>query len=169
MPIDQEIKRCNQQHAYDEGYQSLNRILIPSRQILLGFLLWPESHYLTLPFGLPRMPVAFLFSIVGSVIGAMYTAPFLAAVQGLARLRMRASAAALFSLTGSGLGSGLGPLLVGGLADRLEPTYGVQSLRWALVAITASLVLMAFTSVLAARRFREDLAANQAEPVDQAS
>jgi MFS family permease len=134
--------------------------------LLVAFLLWPESQRLPLPLGLPAMPVAFLFSIAGSVIGAMYTAPFLAAVQGLARLRARASAAALFSLTGSGIGSGLGPLLVGDLNDRLEPSYGVESVRWALVAVTLSLVFAALTSLMAARTIREDLAANRADAAD---
>ena len=96
--------------------------------------------------------------IVGSILGAMYSAPFLAAVQGLARLRMRASAAALFSLTGSGLGSGLGPLLVGDLNVRLAPVHGEEAVRWALVWITSALLLGAFTCVVAARGFREDLA-----------
>jgi MFS family permease len=133
---------------------------------LVAFLVWPEDDRMPLPLGLPDMPVAFFFSIVGSVIGAMYTAPFLAAVQGLARLRNRASAAALFSLTGSGIGSGLGPLLVGDLSARFEASYGEESLRWALVAVTLSLGFTAVTSLLAARTFRADLAASQAGTPD---
>jgi MFS family permease len=108
------------------------------------------------------MPVAFLFSIAGSILGAMYSAPFLAAVQGLARLRMRASAAALFSLTGSGLGSGIGPLLVGELATRFAPSYGDEAVRWALVWVTSALLLTALTCVFAAQSFRRDIeTANQ--------
>ena len=110
-----------------------------------------------MPGGLPAIPVAFFFSLFASVLGAMYSAPFLAAVQGLARLRMRASAAALFSLTGSGLGSALGPLLIGDLNVRLEPFYGDESIRWALVCLTAALVLGSVTSAFAARTFRADL------------
>ncbi|MEE2664273.1 MAG: MFS transporter [Myxococcota bacterium] len=125
---------------------------------LLAFLLWPEQHRIALPLGLPPMPVAFLFSIAGSVVGAMHSAPFLAAVQGLARLRMRASAAALFSLTGSGIGSGIGPLIIGDLNMRFAAAYGDQAVRWSLVWLTLAFVLTAVACVLAARSFRQDLA-----------
>jgi hypothetical protein len=87
----------------------------------------------------------------------MYSAPFLAAVQGLAKLRMRASAAALFSLTGSGLGSGIGPLLVGDMTVRFAPSHGDEAVRWALVWLTSALFLTALTCVFAARGFRQDL------------
>ena len=88
----------------------------------------------------------------------MYSAPFLAAVQGLARLRMRASAAALFSLTGSGIGSGLGPLVVGEINVRLGPEFGADAVRWGLVAIAFALIPAALVCALAARSFRGDLA-----------
>lgn len=132
---------------------------------LLAFLLWPQEHRIALPGGLPALPVAFLFSVVGSIVGAMHSAPFLAAVQGLARLRMRASAAALFSITGSGIGSGLGPLLVGDLNMRFQATHGEAGVRWALVWITLAFVLTAGASLLAARTFREDLS-NATDPGD---
>jgi len=129
---------------------------------LLAFLLWPEDQRISLPGDLPALPVAFLFSIVGSIVGAMHSAPFLAAVQGLARLRMRASAAALFSITGSGIGSGLGPLLVGDLNMRFQATSGDAGVRWALAWITLAFVLTAGASLLAARTFRDDLPSQSA-------
>jgi len=125
---------------------------------LVAFLLWPEAQRIELPLGLPAMPVAFLFSIVGSILGAMHSAPFLAAVQGLARLRMRASAAALFSLTGSGIGSGIGPLIIGDLNMRFEAAYGENAVRWALAWLTIAFILTALASLMAARSFRRDLA-----------
>jgi hypothetical protein len=70
---------------------------------------------------------------------------------------MRASAAALFTLTGSGLGSGIGPLLVGDLTTRLAPSHGDLAVRWALVWITSALALTGFTCLFAARNFRQDL------------
>ena len=140
--------------------------MLSSIPFLLAFLLWPAEHRIALPGDLPAVPVAFLFSIFASVLGAMYSAPFLAAVQGLARLRMRASAAALFSLSGSGLGSALGPLLIGDLNVRLAPLYGDQAIRWALVWITSSLVFAALTSALAARTFRGDLENTQGDTSD---
>ena len=131
--------------------------VLGSVPFLLGFMLWPAEHRLEMPWGMPAFPVAFFFSIFGSVLGAMYSAPFLAAVQGLAKLRMRASAAALFSLTGSGIGSGFGPLVIGELNMRFAPIYGEEAVRWALVWVTLALVLTAITCWFAARDFREDL------------
>ena len=135
-----------------------------SSPFLVAFVLWPEQQQIELPWNLPPMPVAFLFSIVGSVLGAMHSAPFLAAVQGLARVRMRASAAALFSLTGSGIGSGIGPLVVGELNERLAPLHGDFAVRWALAWITLAFLLTAVTSAVAARSFRSDLARGREDP-----
>ncbi|MFK7897020.1 MAG: spinster family MFS transporter [Myxococcota bacterium] len=131
--------------------------MMSSIPFLMAFLLWPPEHRIALPGGLPALPVAFLFSVGASVLGAMYSAPFLAAVQGLSRLRMRASAAALFSLAGSGVGSALGPLLIGDLNVRLEPIYGNEAIRWALVWISSAIVLGAIASAFASRTFRADL------------
>jgi MFS family permease len=124
---------------------------------LFAFLVWPEDHRIGLPGGLPALPVAFLWSIAGSILGAMYSAPYLSAVQELAKLRMRATAAAVFSISGSAIGSGLGPLVVGDLNERLAVTYGDQAVRWALVWLLLSLVACAVTTLLAARSFPDDL------------
>jgi MFS family permease len=125
---------------------------------MIAFLLWPADHQIVLPLVGQTMPVAFLFSVVGSILGALYSAPFLATVQGLARLRMRASAAALFSLTGSGIGSGLGPLIVGDLNVRFLDRYGEGGIRWALAWLTVAFVLTGLTSLWCARHLPRDLA-----------
>ena len=143
--------------------------ILGSVPLLVAFLLWPEDHRIPLPWGLPALPVAFLFSIGGSVLGAMHSAPFLAAVQGLAKLRMRASAAALFSLTGSGIGSGIGPLVIGDMSVRFEALYGAASVRWALAWLTLAFLLAAATSALAARTFPQDVARGREEPPDAAA
>jgi predicted MFS family arabinose efflux permease len=64
-----------------------------------------------------------------------YLAPTFAAVQSLADPAMRALAAALLLLTGSLVGLGLGPLLVGLLSDALQPAHGAESLRLALLVV----------------------------------
>ena len=130
---------------------------------LYAFFVWPTDRVLALPFGLPELPVAFVWSAVGSVIGAGFTAPFLSSVQDLAPLRMRATAAAVLSLSGSGLGSALGPLAVGELNTWLEPRYGAEAIRWALVAILAAPVLCALTCLRAAKSLGADLARTRAE------
>lgn len=137
--------------------------LVASLPFMLLFLLWPADHRIELGLGLPAFPVAFSFSVVSSILGAMHSAPFLALVQGLAKLRMRASAAALFSLTGSGIGSGLGPLIVGFLSVRLASTYGDDSIRWGLVWLSIGFLLAAATCLPSARGVRADLARTRRE------
>lgn len=131
--------------------------LLASLPLMMCFLLWSADHRVALPGGLPDMPVAFFFSITSSVIGAMYSAPFLSLVQGLAKLRMRASAAALFSITGSGIGSGLGPLLIGLLNTRLAAAYGDDAIRWGLAWVSLGFVFAAACCVFAAPSVAADL------------
>jgi len=144
--------------------------LVGSMPFMLLFLLWPADHRISLGSSLPEMPVAFFFSILSSVIGAMYSAPFLSLVQGLAKLRMRASAAALFSVTGSGIGSGIGPLVVGYLSVSFAATYGNDSVRWGLVWLSTGFLLAAVACFFAARAVRGDLArARASSAADRAS
>ena len=65
--------------------------------------------------------------------------------QNLARLRMRATAAAIMLFIVNIVGAGAGPLIVGALSDLLAPDYGVDSIRYALVC---SVLLGAAGSVL---------------------
>lgn len=137
--------------------------LLGSLPFMLLFLLWPEDHRIDLGGGWPLFPVAFAWSVASSILGAMHSAPFLSLVQGLARVRMRASAAAIFSLTGTGVGSAIGPLLVGYLSESFEAVYGEDSLRWGLVWLSVGFIASAATCVLAARSVRGDLSRARAE------
>jgi len=137
--------------------------LLGSLPFMLLFLLWPEDHRIDPGGGLPLFPVAFAWSIASSILGAMHSAPFLSLVQGLARVRMRASAAAIFSLTGTGVGSAIGPLVVGYLSQSFEAVYGEDSLRWGLVWLSVGFVASAATCVLSARTVRGDLSRARAE------
>ncbi|CAA0102413.1 putative L-galactonate transporter [Halioglobus japonicus] len=53
--------------------------------------------------------------------------------QNMARLRMRATAAAIMLFITNIVGAGLGPLLVGFLSDLFAPSFGVESIRYALL------------------------------------
>lgn len=141
--------------------------LLGSLPFMLLFLLWPEDHRVELGMGLPLFPVAFVWSIASSILGAMHSAPFLSLVQGLARLRMRASAAALFSLTGTGVGSAIGPLVVGYLSVSLKDLYGDGAIRWGLVWLSTGFVLSAAACVLSARGVRADLAHTRSETASE--
>lgn len=110
---------------------------------------------------------------LGLLLGLVSIATFLnfgylgvtyAAVQNLMHPRMRATAYALLAAC-YGLVSGLGPLLLGIFSDAMLPLYGEgQGLALAM-AISALLYIWAGAHyLLAARRYRADLASTKAPP-----
>ena len=103
----------------------------------LAFVLWPETHRLGGPDGLPFALVPML---VAAIFASFWIAPSYAAVQNLVPRHWRTQAAALLLLVVNLLGLGLGPLLVGVLSDMFH-TAGAQSIRWALAAATSTCLL----------------------------
>lgn len=130
--------------------------------ILVAFLLWPESARIALPGFLAgtafeAIPVALLWSIVGSVFGSFFTAPFMATIQGVSPLRMRAFAAAVSSLISTLVGLAAGPLLVGVLADGFAVRFGDDALRYSLLVPTCAPLLSSLVCFVGARRVAGDL------------
>ena len=81
--------------------------------------------------------------------------------QNLARLRMRATAAAVMLFLVNIVGAGVGPLIVGALSDLFAPAYGIDSIRYALVG---SLVIGAVGTLFllwSGRTLAADLARTQ--------
>ncbi|MEQ9142837.1 MAG: MFS transporter [Parvibaculaceae bacterium] len=95
--------------------------------------------------------------IIPAAAGALYLGPSLAMTQGLAKLKMRAVASALLLFILNIIGLGLGPQAVGIVSDLLEPTYGAESLRYALLVMTPLGLWGALHFYLAARTLSTDL------------
>jgi len=116
----------------------------------LLFYLWPEGR------------TALMISAVPGLLGGIYLGPTFAMTQAIVPPRMRAMAAAVLLFIMNMIGLGLGPSVVGFVSSYLEPSYGVEAIRYALLGVV---VLCASWSVLhyflAARSLREDLAAAQ--------
>lgn len=101
---------------------------------------------------------ALLLTIVAWFLGNTWLGPIQATLQGLAGLRMRAMALAIMLFVNNLVGLGLGPLVVGILSDALRPSFGIDSLRYALIAaLVGASALSALHFVLAARTLRADL------------
>ena len=97
------------------------------------------------------------------LIGIFQGPASLTAIQGLAQLRTRAMAAAIFFLIVNLIGGGVGPLLTGWFSDRLQADYGTDSLRYALLIL--SLVFGFWSAIhyaLAARTVGDEISANRA-------
>ena len=71
---------------------------------------------------------------------------------------MRAMSAALWSMIFNFVGMGLGPLIVGELSVRFEPSYGLEAIRYALACASVTPLFAAVFMTLSARTLREDVA-----------
>ena len=87
---------------------------------LITFLVMPNGYTAAFSFLLPVF------------CGAWYLAPCIAATHFLVGIRMRAMASAILLFVLNLIGLGLGPMLTGYMSDLLEPSYGVDSLRYAM-------------------------------------
>lgn len=102
--------------------------------------------------------IAILAAIIPSSMGAVFLGPCVTMVQGLVPLRMRATAAALFLFILNIIGLGLGPQTVGLVSTLLEPTFGVDSLRYALFVTMISSITGGFCYWRASKTLKSDLA-----------
>ncbi len=126
----------------------------------LAFILWPAGPSIEVA-GYP-LPQAMLFMVPGSFLMGFWSGPSLSMVLSIAKPQMRALASALTTGSYNLVGMGLGPLLVGFLSDRLAPSYGVDSIRYALLVVCAAHVLGMLHNFLAIPPLRDDVAAGRA-------
>jgi MFS family permease len=142
------------------GVPALGQLV--SVPILVGFLLWPEGDRIALPgflasIGVTSIPVAFVLSFVGSIFGSFFTAPFIATLQSISKVRMRALVAALSGTVSTLVGHTAGPVVVGAVSDSFGAAYGTDALRYSLLVPTVAPVLSALVCVFGARFVGGDL------------
>ena len=107
----------------------------------------------------PTPVPALLFLIVPTVLGHMYLGPVMAMLLAIAGARRRALTSAIYGFIISLISMGLGPLSVGMLSDYLQPDYGSDSLRYAILGVVIITTFWAAVHfLLAARHLRADLA-----------
>jgi MFS family permease len=118
--------------------------------------------FIAVPFG----PVFFLSSstvvalaaaIVPALMGATYLGPSYAMAQGMVPLRMRARTIGILLFVLNMLALGLGPATVGLLSDLLKPTFGTDSLRYALLAGVVTSLISTLCYFRASRTLKADL------------
>tara|TARA_B100001540_G_scaffold303181_1_gene311520 strand:+ start:1187 stop:2473 length:1287 start_codon:yes stop_codon:yes gene_type:complete len=93
----------------------------------------------------------------------VYLAAMYSNNQNLARLQMRATAAAIMLFIVNIVGAGAGPLVVGILSDLLAADYGVDSIRYALVCSVLLGAVGAVIIYLSGRWLEADLARARGE------
>ena len=96
-----------------------------------------------------------------TVLASFFFGPSFAMTQGLATVRMRAVATSLLLFIQTLIGQGIGPWLAGAISDYLHPTYGRESLRYALVIVGLVNIWAAAHYYWGARTLRQDLEATE--------
>jgi predicted MFS family arabinose efflux permease len=84
----------------------------------------------------PTLAYLWVTALTGVMLTAVHKAPTSAVTLNRTPPRMRARATAVNLFLTNLLGGGLGPLVVGGLSDALRPTFGANSLRYGLAAVS---------------------------------
>lgn len=101
--------------------------------------------------------VALSALVIPVMLGNFYQATTFSQVQGLVGLRMRAVSAAVLLFILNIIGLGLGPQFVGWLSDQLAPSYGIESMRYALLIAGLFNLWAAFHYYMAGRHLPNDL------------
>ncbi|MCH7636499.1 MAG: MFS transporter [Proteobacteria bacterium] len=81
--------------------------------------------------------------VVPAVIANFYLAPVLSLTQSLVSLRMRAVASSLVLLIINVIGLAMGSPITGFISDLLEPTLGVESMRYSLLIVSSVMLPLA--------------------------
>jgi MFS family permease len=127
-------------------------LLVPAVAMLVSF---PPAFIIYLT---DETTLALVVLILPVLAGSMYQGPIFSVVQSLAPPSMRSTAAAVLLFVINIIGMGLGPSTAGLLSDWLRPSFGDDSLRYALLIVSAAYLWAALHFWLASRTLREDLA-----------
>jgi MFS family permease len=103
--------------------------------------------------------VAFAWMALSTLGGMTILGPMYAMTQTLVPARMRAMAIAIVLLFANLIGMGLGPLAVGVVSDALQPLWGQESLRYALLAFSPGYLWVSWHLWQASKTVARDLEA----------
>lgn len=104
-----------------------------------------------------NLVIAFMAYAPMVALSATYQGSTFSMVQTLTPLKVRTQASAILLFIINFIGLGGGPLTVGYLSDTLNPEYGADSLRYALLAVSMLGLWGAYHYYQAGRHYRDDL------------
>jgi predicted MFS family arabinose efflux permease len=106
----------------------------------------------------PNLTIALIAAIGPSLAGAAFVGPAYAMSQALVPLRMRARAAAILLFVLNIIALGLAAPVVGKISDLLQPRFGTDALRYALLTGMITGLIGAYCYWRAARTLKADIA-----------
>jgi MFS family permease len=92
----------------------------------------------------PSLPLSMAMCAIAAFFVSIWYAPVVAAAQTVVAPQMRATTSAVLVLVTNLLGLSLGPLFAGIISDLLQPHYGAEALRYAIVSLLFMNLLAAF-------------------------
>lgn len=102
------------------------------------------------------LTLAFVVFLIPTGLNLAWLGPVTAAVQHLVPASMRSTASALFLLINNLLGIAVGIYYFGWMSDVLRPTFGAESLRWAIYSGMGFYVLSSGLLYVASRTLDKD-------------
>ncbi|MBL0215985.1 MAG: MFS transporter [Myxococcales bacterium] len=99
---------------------------------------------------------AFPLFLIPTALNLMWLGPILTAVQHLVPAHMRTTASAMFLLINNLLGIAVGYYYFGAVSDALRPTYGDESLRYAIYTGLGFYVVSSILFVFASKSIKKD-------------
>ncbi len=106
-----------------------------------------------------NLTAIWLLYFAATLVLSTYLAPLIAAAHAVVGPNARASASALIYFVLNIIGLGLGPVFVGLISDNMQPVFGDESLRWALLIAAQAAIPGAIFCWLSARHLLADLGA----------
>jgi MFS family permease len=123
---------------------------VPAAAFLLSGPLFAAALYS------PSLGIGWLLFTIPYALSLTWLGPIVTAVQQLVAPGLRATASACFLLINNLIGIGFGTFIFGFLSDRLQPTYGEEALRAALLYGLGFYLLAALLCALASWRLGRD-------------
>jgi MFS family permease len=122
--------------------------LVPACALLL------TAPALVLATSMPDWASSFMAFWLPVMLAQMFLAPMLTIIQNHSAPELRGTASAIFLFVNSLVGAGLGPLYVGTISDLLKPAYGIESLRFGLMALAPIALSASAVQLMIVRRLR---------------
>lgn len=139
------------------------QLRVPAAGLLLAFPLLAATFLLPGGSGVMilghQVPLVALLSVVTSFLSSLWAGPSYAAVARLVRPGDRAQAIGLLVIVLNVTGSLFGPPVAGIVSDILTPRFGVEALRYSLLAMSMLVVIGGLVYWRAAAHYRSEIIA----------
>ncbi len=124
---------------------------LPAAGVLIAFPFYVVGMLVANPY------LAIAIFVVPSLLNSLWLGPAFGSIQNLAPAPMRAMASAMLLFVLNIIGLGLGPFLVGVLSDLLSPSFGSDSLQYAILIATLAYFWAGAHFLLAGKTIRQEL------------